>query len=134
MILLDLVPLSLSMDTQCEGYLKWLRRSSLNQKNRVGCCHLLALIRLQLACGVAKRNLHAVKVKMKDCYDRKAVSHTFTSGDRVLLLPLMSEDKLGVKLCGPYSVVKWVGECNYVSSTPDHGQKSRICHVNLKAK
>lgn len=43
----------------------------------------------------------------------------------------MNQPKLGLKFCGHYVVVKRVGECNYVVSTPERRQKMRLCHINL---
>ena len=87
--------------------------------------------RLLSACEVARQNLQAAKSKMKQQYDRKAVQRTFAEGDKVLVLLPMNQPKLGLKFCGPYSVVKRVGECNYVVSTPERRQKTRLCHINL---
>lgn len=87
--------------------------------------------RLQSACAVARQNLQAVKSEMKQQYDKKAIQHTFAEGDKVLILLPMNQPKLGLKFCGPYVVVKRVGECNYVVGTPERRQKTRLCRINL---
>ncbi len=87
--------------------------------------------RLQSACAVARENLQVAKNRMKQQYDKKAVQRSFAEGDKVLVLLPMNQPKLGLKFCGPYSVVKRVGECNYDVSTPERRQKTRLCHIDL---
>lgn len=80
---------------------------------------------------MARQNLQAAKSEMKQQYDKKAIQHTFAEGDKVLILLPMNQSKLGLKFCGPYVVVKRVGECNYVVGTPERRQKTRLCRINL---
>ncbi|KAJ8379404.1 hypothetical protein SKAU_G00001820 [Synaphobranchus kaupii] len=68
---------------------------------------------------------------MKSQFDRKAVSRSFAVGDRVLVLLPVGGEKLSTRFCGPYAVLRKVGENNYVLSTPERRQKTRLCHINL---
>ena len=54
---------------------------------------------------------------MKKRYDRRAELRELSVGDRVLALcPLVSSPFQG-KFMGPYTVVKWVSDQNYLLST-----------------
>jgi hypothetical protein len=48
----------------------------------------------------------------------------------LLLLPLIGKP-LQAKYCGPYVVLKRLGEVDYVISTPDRRKIKRVVHVNL---
>lgn len=87
--------------------------------------------RLQSACAVTRQNLQAAKSKMKQQKDKKVTQHTIAEGDKVQVLLPMNQPKVGLKFCGPYFVVKRVGECNYVVSTPERRQKTKLSHINL---
>lgn len=77
---------------------------------------------LHTACVLARSNLQPAKGRMKDQYDKKAVKHTFSARDQVVVLLPKGGVNLGVKCYGPYKVIKKVGDCK---------TKSRLCHVNL---
>lgn len=62
---------------------------------------------------------------------RKQSNVFFSIGDRVLVLRHMVKASLGVKFCGPSVILKEVSDLNYVVSTPERRQKTRLCHVNL---
>ncbi|KAJ8353232.1 hypothetical protein SKAU_G00207990 [Synaphobranchus kaupii] len=80
---------------------------------------------------VAAQNLTGAKERMKGQYDRKAVQRSFVPGDKVLVLTPVGRERFGTRFSGPYMVVRKVGACNYVISTPERRQKTRLCHINL---
>lgn len=90
--------------------------------------------RLWSACQVARENLHQAQNHMKAWFDRKAVDHRFAVGDKVLALVPQRASGLSASFCGPYTVLKRVGDKNYVISTPEGRRKTRLCHVNLLKK
>lgn len=87
--------------------------------------------RLKAAWKVAAQNLTGAKERMKARYDRKAVQRSFVPGDKVLVLMPVGGEKFGTRFNGPFTVVRKVGACNYVISTPERRQKTRLCHINL---
>ncbi|KAJ8333799.1 hypothetical protein SKAU_G00411180 [Synaphobranchus kaupii] len=87
--------------------------------------------RLSAAWKVAAQNLTGAKERMKGQYDRKAVQRSFVPGDKVLVLTPVGRERFGTRFSGPYMVVRKVGACNYVISTPERRQKTRLCHINL---
>ncbi|KAJ8346701.1 hypothetical protein SKAU_G00281020 [Synaphobranchus kaupii] len=87
--------------------------------------------RLRAAWKVAAQNLTGAKEQMKGQYDRKAVQRSFVPGDKVLVLTPVGRERFGARFSGPYMVVRKVGACNYVISTPERRQKTRLCHINL---
>ncbi|KAJ8342699.1 hypothetical protein SKAU_G00326270 [Synaphobranchus kaupii] len=80
---------------------------------------------------VAAQNLTGAKERMKGQYDRKAVQCSFVPGDKVLIFTPVGRERFGTHFSGPYMVVRKVGACNYVISTPEQRQKTRLCHINL---
>lgn len=68
---------------------------------------------------------------MKVQFDRKAVDHHFVVGDRVVDLLSQRTSGLSASFCGPYTVLKKVGDKNYGISTPEGRRKTRLCHINL---
>lgn len=87
--------------------------------------------RLQSACEIAQLNLAKAQENMREQFDRRAVARSFAVGDKVLVLLPMRGEGLGTRYCGPYTVIKKVGETNYVVSTPDRRRNTHLCHVNL---
>lgn len=75
--------------------------------------------RLWAACRVARDNLEKAQGRMKANCDQKAVEHSFAFGDQVLVLVPQRLSSLSASFCGPYTVVKKVGDKNYVISTPE---------------
>ena len=126
-------PFELVYGHEVRGPLKMMKEKLIELNTQSDTLQYVATFkdRLQSACAVARQNLQAAKSKMKQQYDKKAVQRTFVTGDKVLVLLPMNQPKLGLKFCGPYTVVKRVGECNYVVSTPERRQKTRLCHINL---
>ncbi|KAJ8342046.1 hypothetical protein SKAU_G00319740 [Synaphobranchus kaupii] len=80
---------------------------------------------------VAAQNLTGAKERMKGQYDRKAMQRSFVPGDKVLVFTPVGRERFGTRFSGPYMVVRKVGACNYVISTPERRQKTRLCHINL---
>lgn len=86
---------------------------------------------LYLAGEIAKKNLVTSQRKMKTLYDRKAETHRFTLGDKVLaLLPIISSP-FQAKFTGPFLGLRQVGNRNYLLSTPTKRKRTHVCHVNL---
>ena len=63
---------------------------------------------------------------MKERNDRKVVQCYFAPGDQVLVLTLVGSKPFRTRFSGPYIVVRKVGACNYVISTPERKQKTRL--------
>lgn len=55
-------------------------------------------------------------------------------GDRVVDLLSQRTSGLSASFCGPYTVLKKVGDKNYGISMPEGRQKTRLCHINLLKK
>lgn len=78
--------------------------------------------RLQIACSLTRDALTSTQTKMKQCYDQKAVAHSFQPGDKVLLFLPVPGSALSTKFSGPYVVQKKLSETN---------RQTRVCHVNM---
>ena len=63
--------------------------------------------------------------------DKRAVDCCFDVGDQDLALIPQRTSNLGASFSGPYSVLKKVGDQNYIISTPNGKRKDCLCHVNL---
>ena len=87
--------------------------------------------RLWAACQLARDNLHIAQGRMKANYDSQAVDHSFQVGDQVLALVPQRTSSLSASFCGPYTVIKKLGDTNDVISTPEGKWKNRLCHINL---
>lgn len=86
--------------------------------------------RLFRACELARENLGLCQRRMKQRYDKKAVSRKLKSGDQVMvLLPVMGS-ALQARFSGPYRVERRVNDLNYLISTPDRKKRTRLCHIN----
>lgn len=127
-------PFDLVYGHQVRGPLRMVKeqllQSSLQTEAPIGVLQYVASFkdRLHTACDLARSNLQTAKGKMKTQYDRVAVKRTFNTGEQVLVLLPMGEDKLGVKFYGPHKVIKKVGDCSYVIETPDRRQKTRLSY------
>ena len=73
---------------------------------------------LKVAKELAQNKLKSSQGRMKLWYDKKARSHTFQPGDRVLVLLPMHGQPLQARYCGPYTVEQKVNEVNYLVKTP----------------
>ena len=80
--------------------------------------------RLGTAWEVAAQNLTSAKEQMKRQFDRKAVPRVFAPGDKVLMLTPVGREKVGTCFSGPYTVVRKVGQCDYLISTPERRRKT----------
>ncbi|KAL2076972.1 hypothetical protein ACEWY4_027431 [Coilia grayii] len=77
-----------------------------------------------------RTNLGLCQKRMKQRYDKKAVSRTFKPNDKVMVLIPVMGSALQARFCGPYLVQKRVTDLNYVISTPDRRKRTRLCHIN----
>lgn len=115
------------------GHLKLLKESWLVEPKE--CLSLSDYVsnmrnRLSRACQLAKDNLGLCQKRMKQRFDQRAVSRSFSPGDKVLvLLPVMGS-ALQARYSGPYRVERRVNDLNYVISTPDRRRKTTLCHIN----
>ncbi len=87
--------------------------------------------RLRCAREVASENLKRAQSKMKVWYNRKASTRSFDVGDQVLILFPVIGSPLEARFSGPYTVVKKVGNLDYVVATLERRRKQRICHINM---
>ncbi|KAL2103146.1 hypothetical protein ACEWY4_000014 [Coilia grayii] len=115
------------------GPLRLLQESWLTETN--ACLSLTEYVlkmrtRLTRACELAKQSLGLCQNRMKQRYDKKAVSRTFKPNDKVMVLIPVMGSALQARFCGPYLVQKRVTDLNYVISTPDRRKRTRLCHVN----
>ena len=126
-------PFELVYGHEVRGPLKMVKDRLLEPKEASEVLQYVAVFkdRLKTACELARDRLGASQRKTKAHYDKKAVRRVFSTGDKVLVLMPMVGASLGVKFCGPYTIIKKVSDLNYVISTPERRQKTRLCHVNL---
>ena len=75
--------------------------------------------------------MKTVQGKMKTWYDKKAQQRIFKMGEKVLALLPLPRQLLQARFCGPYIIIKKVGDVNYVIHTPDRRRTERFCHVNM---
>ena len=86
--------------------------------------------KIKVSLQIVNENELMMKSKSKEWYDVNAKSVKFEKGDQVLLLPLIGKP-LQAKYCGPYQVLKRLGEVDYLVGTPDRRKTKRVVHVNL---
>lgn len=79
----------------------------------------LKLLKEQLLQPQTKENMLQYVSKFRDV------------GDQVLVLIPQWTSSLGSSFSGLHSVLKKVGDRNYIVSTPNGKRKDRLCHVNL---
>lgn len=87
--------------------------------------------RLRSACAVARSHLQSAQRKMKDRFDRKAVTRSFEVGDKVLVLLPVRGDPLQAHFSSPYTIKEKLSDVNYVVNTPDRRKSTRLCHINM---
>lgn len=87
--------------------------------------------RLQNANALAKASLEQAQTKMKCHFDKKTVLRDFSEKDKVLVLLPIQGNALAAKFAGPYEVLNKRSDTDYVISTPDRKQKTRVCHINM---
>lgn len=80
---------------------------------------------------LARSSLRSAQNQIKTRHDQKAVSRSFLTEDKVLVLLPMAGSALQVRFTGPYVVKEKLRDTDYVVDTPDHRRKSGICHVNM---
>ena len=59
------------------------------------------------------------RTKAKTWYDKRAVSRTFSPGEKVLILLPVPGKPLHAKYHGPYMVLEQLGPVDYVIETPE---------------
>lgn len=126
-------PFELVFGHEVRGPLKMVKEQFLRQKPGESVLQYVSDVkdRLWSACQVAKDNLNQAQERMKARFDQKAVNRSFVGGDQILALVPNRGSGLSASFRGPYTVVKRVGDKNYVISTPEGRRKTRLCHVNL---
>ena len=72
--------------------------------------------RLWSTCQVARDNLAQARNHMKEQFDRRVVDRCFSVEDQVLALVPQRTFGLSASFCGPYWIVKGVGDKNYIIS------------------
>ncbi|KAL2089275.1 hypothetical protein ACEWY4_013963 [Coilia grayii] len=129
-------PFELVYGHEVRGPVKLMQEKFLEPRGQCSLLQYVAVFkdRLRAACEVARANLEGAKELMKEHFDKKAVVRSFSVGEKVLALMPLRGDKLSTRFCGPYSIVKQVGEHNYVLNTPDRRRSTQLCHVNLLKK
>ena len=90
--------------------------------------------KIKVSLQIANDNELVHKSKSKEWYDLHAKSVTFEKGEQVLLLLPLIGKPLQAKYCGPYQVLKRLGEVDYLVGTPDRRKAKRVVHVNLMKK
>lgn len=127
-------PAQLIFGYDIRGPLKLLHESWVSEPKQE--CHLLDYVctfreHLHNACKLAQISLGNAQAKMKERYDKKAVSRSFSTGDKVLVLLPVQGAALEAKFSGPYVIDKKLSDTNYVVRTPDRRRKCRVCHINM---
>lgn len=80
------------------------------------------------------KNLVGAKAHMKAKYDHKTTRRSFDLGNKVQVLVARPRAQLCPGFAGPYTVLKKLGDLNYMVATPDRRSKTHLYHVNsLKA-
>ena len=69
--------------------------------------------RLEQTCKLARESLEKVQIKQKTYYDKRARSHKFDVGDKVLLLLPTESNKLLLQWKGPYEIVEVLNRMDY---------------------
>lgn len=87
--------------------------------------------RLYLTGKLVCENLDKAQLKMKSWFDRRSERREFSPRDQVLILLPVTGLSFLARFAGPYSIIKWVSEQNYIVLTLDRRKASQLCHVNL---
>ena len=80
---------------------------------------------------LVQENLSQAQRYQKTWYDRTARARQFGVGDRVVVLLPTSTHKLRAQWQGPYTIIRKIGEANYVVDMKDKGKRYRTFHVNM---
>ena len=86
---------------------------------------------LQETCEVAKQEHLKGKETQKSYYDKKTKLRTLQEGDQCLLVLPTTHNKLLAQWKGPYKVVKWLTDLNYLVQV---GASQKRFHVNMLKK
>ena len=127
-------PFELVFGHTVRGSLKLFKEKFLSDGN--DCLNLFSYVsdfrtRLSKVCELARENLKAAQVSMKNKFDKKAVSRCFKPGDKVLVLLPVPGHPLQAKYFGPYIVSEKKSEQNYIVKTPDRRKSQQLCHINM---
>lgn len=87
--------------------------------------------RLHEAWKVAKETLALSQTKMKETFDKRALSRNFSPGDKVLVLLPVPGSSLAARFSGPYVVERKLSDTDYVIKTPERRKSTRVCHINM---
>ncbi|XP_063963929.1 uncharacterized protein LOC135156194 [Lytechinus pictus] len=126
-------PFQLVYGHEVRGPLRLLSERLLSDEEDVNMLDYVSSFRERLhrACEVARKNLSDSQEKMKSWYDKKSKERNFKAGDEVLVLLPVSGNALQARFSGPYTILKKVGDVDYVVKTPDRRKTKRVCHVNM---
>lgn len=127
-------PAELVFGHTVRGPLKLLKETWLSETKPL--CNLLDYVssfreRLHKARDLARSALSNAQIKMKLCFDKKAVIRSFVKGDKVLVLLPLPGSSLQAKFSGPYVVERKLSDTDYVICTHDRQRKTRVCHINM---
>ena len=89
--------------------------------------------RIRTSVEIVNEMEEKAKTKGK-CWYKKARDVTYEVVEQVLLLLPLIGKPLQAKFCGPYTVVKRLGEVDYLISNHDRRKAKWIVHVNLLHK
>ena len=109
---------------------KWLEESGRSEESLLEYASNLKEKLLDVT-RLAADNLKVAQTHMKKWYDSKARTRNFETGEEVLVLLPSPNSPLSARYCGPYPILKKVGEVNYVVETPGRRKSRRLCHVNM---
>ena len=80
---------------------------------------------------LAETQANQARVKSKLWYDRKARERSFEPDQLVLVLLPVKGKPLEAKYCGPYRILRQIGQVDYLIATPDRRKIQRVCHINM---
>ncbi|XP_069946348.1 uncharacterized protein [Cherax quadricarinatus] len=89
---------------------------------------------LTAARELASKNLVSAQDKMKQNYDKRAVSRSFKAGDKVMAQKLVPGHALQARYDGPLEVVRKLSDINYLVCTPGKRKSNHVYHVNQLKK
>src|ERR1043165_2030263 len=111
----------------------WMKADVVNDLKKVNLIDFVSDLRekIKTSLEIVNENELMMKGKSKEWYDLHAKSVKFEKGEQVLLLLPLVGKPLQAKYCGPYQVLKRLGEVDYLVGTPDRRKTKRVVHVNL---
>ena len=80
---------------------------------------------------LVQHNLAKAQQNQKTWYDRTARAREFGVGDKVIVLLPTSTQKLRAQWQGPYTIIRKLGEANYIVDMRDKEKRYRTFHVNM---